>query len=69
MTTGSEAREITFRYRNWRGDVATRRVLPQRIWFGESKWHSGSQWFLEAIDVEKGEPRDFALIDITFMPG
>ena len=68
MTPDSDAEQITFSYKNWRGDVATRCVVPQRIWFGESAWHSGAQWFLEAIDVEKGEARDFAFVDITFLP-
>lgn len=67
MATENNPDHITFRYVNWRGEIATRRVKPLRIWFGESEWHNGAQWFLEAIDLEKGETRDFALLDISFL--
>ncbi len=68
MTPASDAaKEIIFEYRNWRGDVSIRRVLPQRIWFGATEWHPGAQWLLEAFDLEKNEVRDFALCDITFV--
>ena len=42
-------------------------IIPNRIWFGASKWHDGEQWFLHAHDVEKDEVRDFALVDIHKM--
>lgn len=61
-------KKITFEYKNWRGDTAVRTVIPQNIWYGESEWHSGAQWFMKAHDIEKGEVRDFALIDMSFLP-
>ena len=67
MTENSLPKELTFQYKNWRGDVATRKVVPDNIWFGESEWHDGPQWFMRATDVEKGEIRDFALLDMTFL--
>ncbi len=60
------SKHLTFRYRNWRGQVATRVVMPESIWYGTSEWHPESQWFLRAIDAEKGEVRDFAFADIEF---
>lgn len=59
-------KDLTFRYRNWRGETSTRTVVPQEVWFGSSEWHPAEQWFMRAFDVEKGEVRDFALLDITF---
>jgi predicted DNA-binding transcriptional regulator YafY len=61
------AKQLTFRYRNWRGQTAIRVVTPESIWYGESEWHSGDQWFLRAIDDAKGEIRDFALLDMEFL--
>lgn len=62
----SVEKHIVFRYKNWRGEIATRTVLPHKIWFGSTEWHPEEQWFLTGEDVEKGEIRDFALSDITF---
>lgn len=64
----TDTTNLTFTYRNWRGQVSVRTVRPENIWFGVSEWHPGAQWFLRAVDVEKGELRDFALLDITFSP-
>lgn len=60
---------VRFIYRNWRGEIAERRVTPIRVWFGVTDWHPTEQWFLEAIDAENGNFRDFALAEIlTFEP-
>ncbi|SFQ14753.1 hypothetical protein SAMN05421853_102128 [Roseivivax halotolerans] len=66
MAEVHQSQELVFNYRNWRGTESTRRVLPKRIWFGESEWHSGPQWFMQALDLEKNEIRDFALVDMVF---
>jgi predicted DNA-binding transcriptional regulator YafY len=62
----SASKTIVFRYTNWRGEVSSRKVLPQGLWFGSTEWHPTEQWFLRGQDVEKGEVRDFALQDIEF---
>lgn len=67
MSHAPEAKQLTFKYKNWRGDVATRTVIPDAIWFGVSEWHPEPQWFMRATDVSKREIRDFALLDITFL--
>lgn len=51
-------------YRNWRGEVAARTILPKRIWYGQTDWHPESQWLLEAYDLEREAERSFALRDI-----
>ncbi len=52
-------------YRNWKGDVAVRRIMPIEIWFGSTEWHKQDQWLLAATDLDKNERRDFALQDIV----
>lgn len=51
-------------YKNHRGTVAVRHVVPERIFFGETPYHKGEQWFLTALDLDKKETRDFAMADI-----
>lgn len=55
---------IVFEYKNWKGTVGIRKAIPIKIWYGESDYHEGNQWFMRALDVEKQENRDFAIIDI-----
>lgn len=55
---------LKFKYKNWEGKTAIREVKPIKVWFGETEWHKGKQWFLKAIDVKKKAERNFALRDI-----
>ena len=50
-------------YRNWRGEVGERNIIPQSVWFGATDWHPEPQWLLSALDTDKGATRDFALAD------
>lgn len=52
-------------YKNYRGEVAVRRIRPLAIWFGATEWHPEPQWLLSATDLDKGENRDFAIKDIS----
>ena len=56
-------------YTNYRGETARREIIPQRVWFGATKWHPEEQWLLDAFDVEKESPRSFALRDIRSYSG
>jgi len=58
------AEPLTFVYRNWRGIVAERRVIPQGVRWGSTEWHPEPQWLLLALDADKGEAREFAMRDI-----
>jgi hypothetical protein len=51
-------------YRNYRGETATRSILPQRLWFGSTEWHPEPQGLLDAVDTERHEERSFAFRDI-----
>lgn len=56
---------LKFYYRNWKGKCSYRTVSGVKsVWYGESEYHKGNQWFLTAFDLEKDDFRDFALIDI-----
>ena len=58
-------KQLRITYRNWRGETRERTIEPKEIWFGATEWHPDEQWLLKAIDVEKGELRDFALKDVS----
>jgi predicted DNA-binding transcriptional regulator YafY len=51
----------TIMYRNWKGEVRERRILPTHIFWGSNEWHTEEQWLVEAYDLEKKELRTFAL--------
>ncbi len=59
------AYQVSFVYRNYRGEVSTRTVVPCYIVWGANDWHPVQQWLLYAIDMEKQAPRFFAMKDIT----
>jgi len=56
---------LVFKYKNWEGKNAVRKVEPIKIWFGKTQWHPRNQWFLKAKDLDKNEERDFALRDVV----
>lgn len=62
--TVTNPKSVRILYKNWRDEVAEREILPRKIWFGSTEWHKTKQWFMQAIDVEKNETRDFAIKDI-----
>ena len=51
-------------YTNYRGETALRKIVPKRIWFGNTEWHPEDGWLLDAYDIEKGAERSFAMKDI-----
>jgi len=59
-----QEREVWIDYTNYKGERRWRLVRPMNVWFGTSAWHRGTQWFLHADDVEKGQVRDFEMASI-----
>jgi len=51
-------------YTNYRGETRARKILPNKIWYGKTKWHPDEQWLLDAYDFEKQSLRTFAMKDI-----
>ena len=56
--------EVTIDYTNWQGVRGLRRILPKSLDWGKNQWHPEDQWLLVATDLEKSEPRTFAVKDI-----
>lgn len=56
--------EAKFTYTNYRGETAERHVRIVGTWFGETEYHPERQWFMRAIDMDKGSLRDFAMQDM-----
>ena len=59
-------RELKFVYKNYKGVVAERHVVPKNIFYGGSDYHSGQgdKLFLSAFDLEKETTRHFLIEDI-----
>ncbi len=55
---------VSIDYTNWRGVRGRRDIVPMAISFGSNEYHKTDQWLLEAFDLNKGEPRSFAMSDI-----
>lgn len=58
---------LKFEYKNYKGAIKTREVLPKKISFGVTPHHDEPEWLLEAFDNEKGEDRCFVLKNIQRM--
>ncbi len=58
---------LIFVYTDHRGSRSTRRVLPDRIWFGRTDWYDEPQWLMDAYDVDRHALRSFALRQIQHM--
>lgn len=57
-------KHVIIDYTNWRGERGLRRIVPLSMHFENNEWHPETQWLLEADDVEKGETRTFAVVNI-----
>lgn len=51
-------------YKNWKGEVAERTIIPKQIFYGSTEWHQQEQWLLEVFDVDRNATRVYALCDI-----
>ena len=54
---------LKFRYKNWKGEVSDRTVIPITILVKSSPYHNDGKpcWIMVAYDVNKMANRDFAL--------
>ena len=60
---------VTIRYKNYRGEIADRRIIPKAIRFASTQWHPEEQWLLDAYDLDKRADRSFAMKDILIWRG
>lgn len=59
-----EIEHLTFSYKNHRGEIGIRRVIPSMFYFGHTHWHQDSQWLLRGFDLDKNQMREFAFKEI-----
>ena len=59
---------LTFVYKNWKGEIRERRVVPIEIVFGHDSYHQPDQWLMHAIDMDKGARRTFAFAHMITAP-
>lgn len=55
---------IEFKYKNWKGEISDRKVIPGKVYFGSTEFHPVPQLLMEGFDIDKQEQRTFALRDI-----
>jgi hypothetical protein len=56
---------IEFTYTNYKGKVGQRKAQVLRFYYAANEYHPEPQFILAAIDLDKGEPRGFAVKDIS----
>lgn len=56
--------EVTFTYKNYRGETSVRLVRPITIAFGQNGFHPEPQWLMHGWDLNKDAERTFAMKDI-----
>lgn len=55
---------IKVRYKNYRGEVAVRLIVPIRYEYKATEYHPEEQWILVVWDVERDAVREYAASDI-----
>jgi hypothetical protein len=61
----NERKLVIIDYTNWRGERRSRVIAPTGlIEFANTEWHPDTQWLLEAVDMEDGKTKNFAIKDI-----
>lgn len=55
---------IEIDYENYRGERAWRVIAPTCLKWGETEFHAGEQWLVDAMDVARGVERTFALAGV-----
>lgn len=60
-----QGEEISFTYKNHKGEISERKVIPIKTYFGSTIYHPEPQKLLVAIDLDKKKERTFAIKDIS----
>lgn len=58
---------VEFSYENWRGLRSRRRAQFISLKYGETEWHPDFQWIFYGLDLDKNEPRCYALRDMNII--
>lgn len=60
-----DRRGIRFTYTNHQGEASVRRAIILDLFFGATEWQPERQAFVNALDLERGEHRFFAIKDMA----
>jgi len=55
---------IKVKYKNWKGEIGIRTIIPQTIYYGSTNYHTQNQWLMDVFDVDKDALRTYAMMDI-----
>jgi len=55
---------IKVKYKNWKGEVGIRNIIPSRVYYGHTDYHPEDQWLLNVWDVDKYAQRTYVMMDI-----
>lgn len=55
---------VKVRYKNWKGEVAIRNIIPLEVFYGSTEYHREEQWFMRVWDLDKENFRNYALKDV-----
>jgi hypothetical protein len=56
---------VTFVYRNYAGKISKRTAKVLRFYWAANEYHPEPQFLMAALDLDKQEPRGFAVKDIS----
>lgn len=52
------------RYKNWKGEIGIRQIIPLEIFYGNSEYHTEEQWLMRVWDIDRKDYRVYAARDI-----
>ena len=58
------SKSIKVKYKNWKGEIGIRTIIPLKIHYGSSDFHLQNQWLMDIWDCEKDAQRTYAMMDI-----
>lgn len=59
---------VEFDYKNWKGEVSRRKVVPIQMFYGKTPHHSEPEWLVRSWDLDKNEYRTFAFSGMLTPP-
>ena len=55
---------IKVKYKNYRGEIGIRFIIPMEIYWGQTNYHLHDQWLVKVWDIDKNAERIYAFKDI-----
>jgi len=55
---------IKVKYKNWKGEIGIRTIIPLKVHYGSSDFHLQNQWLMDVWDCDKDAQRTYAMMDI-----